>query len=253
MTASNGFPGLVTIVLPAKNEEEAIGATLRALPLSTLKALGFETEVVVLDGNSRDRTAPIARAWGARVLTDPGRGKGFALRSAVPEFRGDFVVMLDADGTYAADAIPRALAPLVRNEADVVMGHRLLQPGSMKGTHLVANVAVSMLASALYGRLCLDLCTGLWAFRTEALRSLPLKSRGFDLEAELFALTMRLGMRIQEIRVDYLPRQGTNNLAFGQDGLTIVRRLMRSRFLPIGTEEGEPEDPASSRPKEVSA
>jgi dolichol-phosphate mannosyltransferase len=230
MTPTNTKPGRVTIVLPAKNEEAAIGRTLRALPLQTLRTMGFETDVVVLDGNSSDRTAEIARHWGATVLRDRERGKGAALRHARDTLRGDFIVMLDADGTYAADAIPRVVARLAWSEADVVMGRRVPQSGSMSRVHEAGNSLLSVGASMLYGKPCPDLCTGLWGFRAEALRRLPLRSRGFELEAELFALSARLGLRIQQVRTDYLPRHGRAKLAGGPDGLRIGWWLVRSRF-----------------------
>lgn len=223
----------VTIVLPAKNEEHAIGATLDALPIETLRAMGLDTDVVVLDGNSGDATAEIARRWGATVIPDEEPGKAAALRNARDRFRGDYVVMLDADGTYAPDAIPQMLFPLMRGEADVMMGHRLIQPGSMKGTHLVGNVVLSMLATALFRSYCPDVCTGLWGFRADVLRSLPLRSEGFGLEAELYSLAQRMGYRVEKLRVHYLPRAGDPKLDFGTDGLQIVRTLMQARFLPL--------------------
>lgn len=240
MTHGNGTThdrGFVTIVLPAKNEEDAIVATIRALPVATLEAMGFGTEIVVLDGNSQDATAELARREGARVIPDREPGKAAALRNARNEFRGDYIVMLDADGTYAPDAIPRLLTPLVRGEADVMMGHRLIQDGSMKGTHLVGNVMLSMLATTLFRRYCPDVCTGLWAFRRDVLRSLPIRSEGFGLEVEMYALSQRLGYRVSFVRVDYLPRDGSPKLNFGTDGLQIVRTLVQRRFRPIDEEE----------------
>lgn len=224
--------GRITIVLPAKNEEAAIGRTLHALPLPTLRTMGFDVEVVVLDGNSSDRTAYIASQWGATVLTDTEKGKGSALRNARSRFTGDYVVMLDADGTYAADAIPRVVARLAFGDADVVMGRRVPQAGSMSRLHEAGNSLLSVGASVLYGRLCPDLCTGLWGFRADVLRRLPLEARGFELEAELFALSSRLGLRIQQVRTDYLPRHGRAKLAGGPDGLRIGWWLVRSRFRP---------------------
>jgi dolichol-phosphate hexosyltransferase len=224
--------GLVTIVLPAKNEEAAIGRTLRALPLATLKAMGFDCEVLVLDGNSSDATARIANDWGAVVLTDRSPGKGNALRHAIDRVRGQYVVMLDADGTYAADAIPRVVSRLAFGTADVVMGRRVPQKGSMSRIHEAGNSLLSVGATLLYARPCPDLCTGLWGFRAEALRRLPLKSKGFELEAELFAMSSRLGLRIQQVRTDYLPRQGRAKLSGGPDGLRIGWFLVRSRFRP---------------------
>lgn len=232
---SRGADPLVTIVLPAKNEQAAIGRTLRALPVSTLRALGLQSEVFVLDGRSQDATAAIAKHWGARVVADPEPGKGAALRNAIGLFRGQYVVMLDADGTYPADAIPRVLAPLVRGDADIAMGTRQPQPGAMSTHHFLGNAMISLVASVLYGKFCQDVCTGLWAFRSDALRALPLESQGFGLEAELFSLSTRMGLRTTQVRIDYLPRQGEKKLSGGPDGLRIVRRLMRSRFVPLPT------------------
>ncbi|HUR63718.1 MAG TPA: glycosyltransferase family 2 protein [Candidatus Thermoplasmatota archaeon] len=220
---------LVTIVVPAKDEEAAIGATLDSLPVDTLRMVGYEAEVIVLDGNSTDATVEIARAWGAVVVQDRGRGKGAAVRDARHALRGEFTVMMDADGTYAADAIPRVLDPLARDEADIVMGHRRKQPGAMTGVHRFGNTMLSLGATVLYGRRCPDLCTGLWGFRTEALRALPMQSQGFELEAELFSLAARLRFRVSHTPVDYLPRHGLSKLT-ALDGLRIGWCLVRSRF-----------------------
>jgi dolichol-phosphate hexosyltransferase len=232
-----GERGLVTIVVPAKNEEAAIGRTLRCLPVTTLAAMGLGCEVVVLDGQSQDGTVAIARRWGARIITDREPGKGNALRHARPQLGGDYIVMLDGDGTYAAEAVAAAVAALDRG-ADVVMGRRRILPGAMKPVNRVGNRLLSLAARMLYLRRCPDVCTGLWGFRREALLRLPLRSRGFGLEAELFALSARLRLRMAVVEVDYLPRHGPSKLGFARDGFRIARRLLRSRFAPLGEPAG---------------
>ena len=224
--------GLVTIVLPAKDEAGAIAATLRSLPHEALRAAGYRTEVIVLDGQSKDDTERIARECGATVVRDRGRGKGCALREARATFQGDYVVMLDADGTYAPDAIPRVIALLAAGDADIVMGDRRILPGSMTRVHRVGNALLSLGASTLYGKRVPDLCTGLWGFRVDALHRLPLRANGFELEAELFALSARLGLRIRHTDVDYLPRTGTSKLAAG-DAVGIGWCLLRTRFVRL--------------------
>jgi dolichol-phosphate hexosyltransferase len=225
---------LVTIVIPAKDEQSAIGPTLRGLPIATLAAAGLDTEVLVLDGNSKDNTASIARDHGASVIPDRGAdGKGTALRDARPLFRGDYIVMLDADGTYPPDTIPSLLVPLLVGDADIAMGTRKPTPGAMSPSHRIGNRVLSTAATLLYGRRCPDLCTGLWAFRADALKQLPLRARRFGLEAELFAMACRRKLRIVHVRADYLPRQGKDSrakLRFGPDGSRIVLRLLRTRL-----------------------
>lgn len=224
--------GLVTIVLPAKDEAGAIAATIRSLPQAALRAAGYRTEVIVLDGQSTDGTERIARACGASVVRDRGRGKGCAVREARAGFTGDFVVMLDADGTYSPEAIPHVIALLAGGDADIVMGHRRILAGSMTRVHRVGNALLSLGASTLYGQRVPDVCTGLWGFRVDALRRLPLRADGFELEAELFALSARLGLRIRHTPVDYLPRIGTSKLAT-RDAMGIGWCLVRNRFLRL--------------------
>ena len=227
----------VTIVVPARNEEAALAPMLRSLPRATLRAAGFDTEVIVLDGHSTDRTPDVARRYGARVIADRQWGKGCAIRNSIAEFTGDYVVMLDADGTYAADAIPRVLDPLAWGDADVVMGARVVQPGAMTGTHRIGNAILSATASLLYARRTPDVCTGLWGFRAEALRAMPLRSFRFELEAEMFALSARLGMRVTQVPVDYLPRTGSAKLATS-DAIRIAWWLLRTRVANIPRTHG---------------
>jgi dolichol-phosphate hexosyltransferase len=227
-------PARVTILIPAKDEAAAIGDTLRSLPLSTLALEGFKAEILILDGNSRDGTRDIAyqTGRGATIIFDREEGKGAALRNARPLISGSYAIMLDADGTYAADAIPRVLDPLARGVADVVMGDRQAQQGALTGSHRIGNALLSMAARILYERKCPDVCTGLWGFRTQVLRELPLRSKGFDIEAEMFALSVRRGLRITHVPVDYLPRRGTPKLSTA-DGVRIGWRLLLSRVTEI--------------------
>jgi dolichol-phosphate mannosyltransferase len=225
--------GLVTILVPAKNEEAGIGPTLDALPRATLAAMGFRSEVLVLDGNSRDRTRAIARARGATVIEQTLPGKGTALRLARPRVGGDYVVMLDADHTYAEDAIPALLAALADDGADVVLGSRRkgwVAPGAMGPVNRFGNLALSLLASALYARRCSDVCTGMWGFRGHAFHALHIEASGFELEVELFGRSARAGFRIAEVPVDYLPRRGGTKLSRARDGLRIAWWLIRTRF-----------------------
>jgi len=230
--------GTVTLLVPARNEEAGIGRTLRTLPLATLEAQGFAPHVLVLDGRSSDRTRDIARARGAEVFVQSAPGKGNAVREGRHLVQSDYVVMLDADATYAPDAIPGVLEMLARGEADVVMGSRFRGQranGAMTRTNAVGNVALSALASALFLRPCSDVCTGLWGFRGPVFQSLPLQSTGFDLEVELFTRAVKEGWRVREVGVDYMPRAGGpdgTHLHPLRDGMAIGLRIVRTRLAP---------------------
>lgn len=225
----------VTILLPAKDEAEAIGSTMRSIPTDTLEAMGLDVEVLVLDGQSSDATREIVYDHGgATVVFDEGRGKARAVRNGRRHVHGDHVVMLDADGTYAVDAIPRVLAPLIHDDADVVMGHRRPLPGAMSGTHRFGNAVLTLVACTLYLSRCPDLCTGLWGFQADAFHALPLRSRAFELEADMYACASRMDLRIEHAPVDYLPRLGASKLD-AWDGLRILWWLLRSRMTPLET------------------
>lgn len=222
----------VTILLPAKNEESGIEATFASLPVERLLELGYPVEVLVADGKSHDRTRDVATAHGARVLQQLGTGKGRAVRSALDVAKGEYVVMLDADATYPAHAIP-AFVAMLDEGYDVIMGSRFrgrIHDGAMKPVNRVGNRGLSTIASLLYGRRCTDVCTGMWAFRRDSVRTLGLTATGFEIEAELFAKAARARLRLVEVPIEYAPREGVTKLGSVSDGLRIGLALLKYRM-----------------------
>ena len=112
-------PLSVTIVVPAKDEEETIGDVL-------VGARPYGDEILVIDGHSQDKTREITLGCGAHVILDNGRGKGAALRKGIQQARGDVLVFIDADGSHDPNDIPRLLAPIRAGEADHVSASRML-------------------------------------------------------------------------------------------------------------------------------
>lgn len=222
----------ITILLPAKNEETGIEATFAALPLDRLRELGYPLEILVADGKSHDRTREVALRHGARVISQLGTGKGRGVRSALDVAKGDYIVMLDADSTYPAKAIP-AFVAMLEEGYDVVMGSRFLgqiEEGAMKRLNRVGNHGLSALASVLYGRRCTDVCTGMWAFRRETMRTLGLTSTHFEIEAEMFARAAMAGLRVCELPITYGCREGVTKLGSVTDGFRIGAALLRYRL-----------------------
>lgn len=221
----------VTILLPAKNEESGIEATFAALPVQRLEELGYPVEVLVADGRSHDRTRDVAEAHGARVIQQLGTGKGRGVRNALMVAKGEYVVMLDADATYPARAIPAFVAALEEGH-DVVMGSRFLgkiDPHAMKRLNRFGNWGLSWLATLLYRKRCTDVCTGMWAFRRETMLNLGLTSTHFEIEAEMFARSAMAGLRITELPIQYGRREGVTKLGSIGDGLKIGWALLRFR------------------------
>jgi len=205
---------------------------LRSVPLARLREMGFETKILVVDGQSADRTRDIAESLGAEVLVQDDSGKGGALRRGFEVGAADIVVVLDADGSYPPEKIPE-FVEILSNGADVVIGSRLrgeILAGAMTPLNLVGNRILSMLASVLYQIPVSDICSGMWGIHARALRRMNLSSQRFDIEVEVFAEARRLGLRVHEIPIRYSRRIGTSKLIPLTAGIEIFGRLLTMRL-----------------------
>ncbi len=231
-TNSRGEKPTVVIVIPALNEVSTIGVVLDEVPVDELAAAGYRVRLLVVDNGSTDGTSAVALQRHAEVIFEPQRGKGIAVRRAFREAHGDYVFMLDGDATYPANHIPEMLEMLTRG-CDVVTGSRLRghrAPGSISTVNLVGNHLLTWLACILYHRRTSDLCTGYWGFRAAVLPHLALHSKGFNLEAELFAEVVRNKFTTREVPVNYRRRPTPAKLRALRDGARIARTLLTKRF-----------------------
>ncbi|MDY6917300.1 MAG: glycosyltransferase family 2 protein [Chloroflexota bacterium] len=222
----------VCVILPALNEEETIGRVIDEIPTREIEDRGYGVEVVVVDNNSTDRTKEIAEEKGARVIVEPIRGKGRAVRTAFDSVDGDYMFMLDADYTYPASHIPELLDVLCEG-CDVVMGSRLRgrrEKGSIRPLNLVGNYLLVLMANVLYGTRISDLCTGCWGFSRRAVDGLKLDAVGFELEANLFVEAAKRRYSIAELPIGYRRRPTPPKLKSLKSGVKIGRTLIKKRF-----------------------
>lgn len=222
----------VCIVLPALNEEATIGKVIAEIPQRTLEEKGYHATILVADNGSTDRTREIASEKGVKVIVEPRKGKGRAVRTAFEQIEADFVFMLDSDYTYPATYIPEMLT-LLEQGYPVVIGSRLkgkIEPGAMSRLNLIGNWLLAWLATILYWRKISDLCTGLWGFRGEVIKTLNLQAHGFDFEADLFTQLAKRGYHIAEVPIHYRPRPTEAKLKSLKDGFKIGWRLLTCRF-----------------------
>jgi dolichol-phosphate mannosyltransferase len=222
----------VSVVLPALNEEEAIGKVIDEIPVEELEAKGYQTEIIVVDNGSSDKTAEIAAAQGAKVISEPNRGKGRAIRAGFRAVSGDFVFMLDSDFTYPAGYITR-MVELLEGGYDVVLGSRLkgsVEQGAMRRLNLIGNHLLAFMANILYGTRVSDLCTGFWGFKVGVVRSLNIDAVGFELEANLLIEVAKSGYKIGEVPIQYRKRATASKLGSLRAGWRIGRKLIASRF-----------------------
>jgi glycosyltransferase involved in cell wall biosynthesis len=229
---------LISIVVPAFNEERTIAEVLRRV-----SALPLRKEIIVVDDGSVDRTAAIVREVSdelpdVRLIVQPrNAGKGSAVRRAIGETAGDFVVIQDADLEYDPVDMPTLLAPLLEGHADVVYGTRL-RGGEPQRAHLfwhyAGNRLLSLLTGMLYNTTLSDMEVGYKAFRGDLLRSLRLVSDDFRFEPEVTAKVLRTpGVRVYEVPVSYYGRTFAEGKKITwRDGIKALGALIRFRFGP---------------------
>lgn len=222
----------VCIILPALNEEDSIGRVIDEIPLRVLEDDGYRVFILVVDGNSSDRTRDIAREKGAEVLVHPQRGKGRQVRSVLEAVQADYFFMLDSDYTYPAGYIPDMLRVL-RGGKPVVIGSRLRgkrEKGAITPLNVVGNYMLTFIANLLYGVRISDICTGFWGIRGEVIPNLILRADGFQFEAELYTQLAKSGYKIAEMPIVYRRRATETKLNSVKDGLKIIWTLLHKRL-----------------------
>src|SRR5881628_3499760 len=223
----------LSILLPALNEEDGVAAVLNRIPRQTLQEKGIAYSIHLLDGRSTDRTRAVAKRLGAEIFVQTGNGKGSAFREFVPKIRDQFVVLLDSDGTYPPEVIPDLVGKLGAG-SPVVLGSRLrgsIGDGAMSMANHVGNRLLSWFASFLFATPISDVCSGMWGFVSDQLKSLGLTATGFELEADIFAECALKGIPIAEIPIRYDRRIGMRKLHL-HEGFRIALTLLKKRLRP---------------------
>jgi glycosyltransferase involved in cell wall biosynthesis len=203
----------VSVVIPCLNEEGPIGDVVREVLSQRVR------EVVVVDNGSTDRTAQVAAAAGARVVSEPIRGYGRACATGLASVSvgAEVVCFLDGDGSDVATLIPTVVAPVLERRADFVMGSRLRgirEAGSMTPQQLVAGVLAGLLLRLIYGVRFSDM-SPFRAIRVEQLHALGMREATYGWNLEMQMRAAAGGLRILEVPVDHRRRQGGESKVSG--------------------------------------
>ena len=220
----------VSFLIPAYNEAATIGEVL-----DRIARLGLDAQVIVVDDGSSDETAAIAEASGATVVRQANRGKGAAIRAAIPLIEGDIAVIQDADMEYDPAEVPSLIDPIVSGVADVVFGSRLSGGRPQRVYlfwHLVGNRFLSLLTCILFNTTLSDMETGYKAFRSEVIMSLDLRENKFGIEPEITGKVCKRKLRIYELPISYYGRSYEEGKKITwRDGFRAVWVLFRVRFV----------------------
>ncbi len=225
----------VVILIPCYNEEQGVGNVIDAVPKEKLSSLGYDTEVLVIDNNSIDKTREVAESRGVRVISETRKGKGFAM---ITGFRNipkdtDFVVMIDGDNSYDIAELPRLLEPLDNDFGEVIVGTRLhgrLSTDSMTKLNRYGNWFFTFLARVGYKTNITDVCSGFFAWKRQVIDDLAgcLESNGFSIEMEMIAKMARMDYDCYSVPISYTSREGKSSLRPIMDGKAILHAWLRN-------------------------
>lgn len=225
----------VSFLIPAYNEAATIGEVLHRI-----RALDLDAEIIVVDDGSTDETAAIVEAFAdahpgmVKLLRQPNRGKGSAVRLAATRVTREIAVIQDADMEYDPADVVALIAPIQRGIADVVYGSRLSGGAPQRAYlfwHLVGNRVLSLLTGLLFNTTLSDMETGYKAFRSDVLRSLRLTRDDFAIEPEITGEICRRHLRVYEMPIAYYGRtyaEGKN--ITWRDGVKAIVVLVQVRL-----------------------
>ncbi len=222
----------LSVVMPVFNEARTIRESIERV-----RAVPIDLELVVVDDHSIDGTREILAqlrdaGWiETLIFHDRNKGKGSAIRSAIPHLTGDVFVVQDADLEYDPQELPRLMEPIAAGHADAVFGSRFL--GSPRRVlyfwHRVGNGVLTLLSNMLTNLNVSDMETCYKMVRVDLLRTLPLRSTRFGIEPELTARLAQAGARVYEVPISYRGRTYAEGKKIGwKDGVAAFWHIVRA-------------------------
>jgi len=203
----------VSVVIPTMNEEATIGECIRKAK-AVFKEMKLEGEIIVAD-NSSDNTPAVAKRLGAKVITPKKLGYGSAYLAGFEVASGDYIAMVDGDGTYDISEMKELLKPLIGDEADFVIGSRFrgeIKQGAMSFLHRrVGNPFFNWFMNRIYRINVSDSHCGMRAFTKNAYRKINLKTEGMEFASEMIIKAHNQCLRVLEVPISYYPRKGSRS------------------------------------------
>ncbi len=217
--------GRIAVLIPCYNEIQTVRKVVedfkRHLP---------EAVIYVFDNNSADGTADAARAAGAVVIPEKKQGKGHVVAAMLEKVDADYFVMVDGDDTYPADRVRDLLAPVLADQADMIVGQRKAvdEKAAYRPFHVVGNRLVCTMINLIFGSNLQDIMSGYRAFNRHVARNLPIIAYGFDIETEMSVQCLYRRWVVREIPVEYRerPEGSVSKLNTFHDGFRVVFRIL---------------------------
>ena len=217
------------------NEEKGVGKTIDSINRNYFKKNKWDLEIIIIDGDSKDKTQEIAKDKGAKIIIEKRKGYGRAYKTGMPKSKGDIIVTGDADATYPFDRIHEYIRLLIDKDLDFITTDRFaeLKHGSMSVKHYFGNLILATLLRVLFLINLRDSQSGMWIFRKEALNKIqPLED--FDdgmpfseeIKIEMFS---NKNIKTKEITSALYAREGDVKLQSFTDGFKNLKFLFKKR------------------------
>ncbi|MEK7747731.1 MAG: glycosyltransferase [Nitrospirota bacterium] len=215
----------IAILIPCFNEEITVGKVVKdfrnAIPLA---------KIYVFDNNSTDKTAEVAKASGAVVIREKKKGKGHVVQSMFEIVEADYYVMVDGDDTYPAEHVTDLLKPVIEDQADMVVGNRLLvyEEHAFRPLHVMGNGLVRWLVNTLFGVSLKDIMSGYRVMSKKVIDGITIMAKGFEVETELTLQCLNKGLVIQEVGIPYRerPEGSFSKLSTIKDGYKVIMEIL---------------------------
>jgi dolichol-phosphate hexosyltransferase len=217
---------LVSVVIPTLNEA---GNILEAVT-NIEKDLAYPKEIIVVDGNSTDGTIEIVKdASFCKLIIEPRRGYGIALKAGMKNAKGNIIVMVDGDGTYEVRHINRLLSRMIEKDADMVLATRMYDPNKAMGLmNFVGNKVITFFYDFFYSQFLSDSQSGFRAISHEAIDSVELKEGDMAFATEMLVEFAKEGYNMVEIPTTYKARKyGKTKLKKFKSGIEIFSTIFR--------------------------
>jgi glycosyltransferase involved in cell wall biosynthesis len=225
----------VSVVMPSLNEEGTVGRCIEKVK-RVFNENHIEGEIIIVD-NSTDKTAEIAKSLGATVITPEKKGCGNAYHAGLLYAKGDFIVIADSDGTYDLSEIPKFLEPLIKGDADFIIGNRLggnILKGGMPWHHrYIGNPILTKILNRLFKTEISDAHCGMRAFTREAYEKMDLRTGGMEFASEMIVDVARKKLKIENVPITYYPRVSPSKLYTFSDGWRHLRFMMLYKPSPF--------------------
>lgn len=220
----------VSIIIPCFNEEKSIGLVVEKIKQSIPPEI--LQEIIVVDNNSTDQSAQIAKEAGARVIKEKKQGYGAALKAGFKEAWGQLIVTLDADGQYPAELIPEIVDYLIKNDLDFISCNRVpFSKGSQSLTRKLGNWLLTLAANIIFGIRLKDSQSGMWVFKKSILEKIWPESDDMPLSEELKILAaLHPDIKFYEYYIPYRPRLGKSKLFPLKHGLKNLFYLFKLKM-----------------------